>query len=142
MSSLVKRPGPSFFRLLVLFAIAVPAWAEVYTWKDDAGQQQYSDRPPETQDYRQWEPPENPNSDLQLPEPRERRPVVTDKGNERERSARANSGPTRQEKRCRRYEAELERINSQLRAGYREPKGNRLRAKRRRLQSKQFRQCM
>jgi len=98
--------------------------------------------PPESRDYQRWEPPENPNSDLQLPEPRAHSPVVSGNDDEDERSSNARSEKLRQDKQCREYEAELERINNQLRAGYREPKGNRLRAKRRRLRSREFNECM
>ena len=144
MSAMSYQRASIFFYSLILF-IAAPAWAEVYTWQDENGQQRFSDRPPETQDYQQWEPPDHPNSDLQLPEPRERSSVEPSKDDERENSTKTSSGESqqeKQEKRCRQYEAELERINNQLRAGYREPKGNRLRAKRRRLRSRQFRECM
>ena len=118
-----------------------PAWPEVYTWRDESGQKRYADQPPATQDYRRWEPPENPNSDLQLPEPREDWPNRSNSRDEEEGPSRAEREERRQEKRCREYEAELERINDELRAGYREPRGNRLRAQRRRLRSRQFNEC-
>lgn len=41
---------------------------------------------------------------------------------------------------CVKYQIALKKNQSQLRAGYREPKGNKLRAKRRKL-SKQLRDC-
>lgn len=47
----------------------------------------------------------------------------------------------RQERQCVRYRKQLERIEQQLDAGYREPKGNRLRQQRRELQSTLFREC-
>ena len=47
----------------------------------------------------------------------------------------------RQERQCVRYRKKLERIEQQLDAGYREPKGNRLRQQRRELQSTLFREC-
>jgi len=142
MPAISYRRASSFLYPLILLVIAVPAWAEVYTWQDETGQQRFSDRPPESRDYQRWEPPENPNSDLQLPEPRAHSPVVSGNDDEDERRSNARSEKLRQDKQCREYEAELERINNQLRAGYREPKGNRLRAKRRRLRSREFNECM
>lgn len=135
------RRAPSILCLFILFFITAPSRAQVYTWNDEAGQQRYSDRPPTTREYKRWEPPENPNSDLQLPEPREHWPDPSSGNDEEESRSSAQSERLRQERQCREYEAELERINNQLRAGYREPKGNRLRAKRRRLRSKEFNEC-
>jgi len=131
----------SFLYPLILFAMAAPAWAEVYTWQDETGQKRFSDQPPTTRDYERWEPPDNPNSDLQLPEPREDWPERSSGGDKEENRSSAALERERQEEKCRGYEAELERINNQLRAGYREPKGNRLRARRRRLRSKEFNEC-
>lgn len=47
----------------------------------------------------------------------------------------------RQQKQCARYQARLDRINRKLDAGYREPRGNELRAQRRELESQLFREC-
>lgn len=141
MPVILGRRAPSVLHPFILLVITATARAEVYTWQDETGQQQFSDRPPETRDYQRWEPPENPNSDLQLPEPRDDWPDLSNTDDEEDGGSHAREEKLRQEKRCREYEAELERINNQLRAGYREPKGNRLRAKRRRLRSKEFNEC-
>jgi len=126
---------------VILACAAVPAWSEVYSWQDESGRQRFSDRPPENRDYERWTPPENPNSDLQFPEPRPW-PDDTDEGGDESEKDAASSDESVQEEQCREYEEELERINNRLRAGYGEPEGNRLRARRRELRSKEFRECM
>lgn len=141
MQLMMGRRAPSVLHPFILLIITVPVRADVYTWQDENGQQQFSDRPPEAQDYQRWEPPDNPNSDLQLPEAQDNWPDLSDREDDEDGDSRAREQRLRQEKRCRGYEAELERINNQLRAGYREPKGNRLRARRRRLRSKEFNEC-
>ncbi|HVL01454.1 MAG TPA: hypothetical protein VM553_16670 [Dongiaceae bacterium] len=47
----------------------------------------------------------------------------------------------RQQKHCARLQVRLDRINRQLDAGYREPRGNELRRQRRELESQIFREC-
>ena len=127
--------------LVILTLAAVPAWPDIYSWQDASGRQRFSDRPPGNRDYERWTPPENPNSDLQFPEPRDW-PTERDEDDDeaREKSS-SEKRESRREARCREYEQELERVNNQLRAGYREPRGNRLRARRRELRSKEFWEC-
>lgn len=142
MPRIRRKPALCFLCSLILLPVTVPTQAEIYTWHDESGQQRFSDRPPEATDYQRWQPPENPNSDLQLPEPRDDWPDRSTREDEEESSSSAQSERRRQAERCREYEAELEHINNQLRAGYQEPKGNRLRAERRELRSRQFEECM
>ena len=47
----------------------------------------------------------------------------------------------RQRKRCERYQRELGKVEQALAAGYREPRGNRLRRRKRELESALFEQC-
>lgn len=124
--------------LLILAAPSAPA--QVYVWQDESGSQQFSDQPPQDKAYQRWEPPENPNSPLQLPEPRQR-PGATEQNDTESRDKTSARSPDPQEQRCRGYEKALERIDRQLRAGYREPRGNRLRARRRQLLADRFREC-
>jgi hypothetical protein len=42
--------------LLLALGLSAPAGAEVYQWRDDAGQLHFGDRPPATADYRLFEP--------------------------------------------------------------------------------------
>lgn len=42
--------------LLLALGLSAPAGAEVYQWRDDAGQLHFGDRPPATADYHLFEP--------------------------------------------------------------------------------------
>lgn len=41
--------------LLLAFGLSAPVGAEVYQWRDDAGQLHFGDRPPATADYQRFE---------------------------------------------------------------------------------------
>lgn len=60
---------------------------------------------------------------------------------QQKRQREVQQAAARQERQCTRYRNKLARIEQQLDAGYREPKGNRLRQQRRELQSTLFREC-
>ncbi|MDT8409397.1 MAG: hypothetical protein RQ741_07340, partial [Wenzhouxiangellaceae bacterium] len=55
--------------------------------------------------------------------------------------AKTRAGPD-MEKRCADYRARLDRVQDQLRAGYREPRGGQLRKQRRDLQTAYRRDCV
>ena len=136
------RPRLAVVLSLVLLTLAVmPARSEIYSWQDESGRQRFSDRPPGNRDYERWTPPENPNSDLQFPEPRDWPTEPDEDDDEAGEESSSETRESQREARCREYEQELKRINNQLRSGYSEPRGNRLRARRRELRSQEFREC-
>ncbi|MFC4258453.1 DUF4124 domain-containing protein [Marinobacter lacisalsi] len=118
--------------------------AGIYSWKDADGVVHFSDREPDNGGARQVEPavpvlvPMNENLEaaeaitetVRLPEPAN--------------GGRSSSGAERQKKkrRCDKYRRQLDNIQSQLRAGYSNAQGNRLRERRRSLSRKLSRECI
>lgn len=130
---------PSITLLIALTLMAAPAMAQVYSWEDKDGNTVFSDTPPENRQAQQVDPSENANPAIPLPEPRQRR--TRPAGN----TSRSSPSPSREEqaqqRRCERIDERLEKINTRLRRGYREPTGNRLRAQRRDLRKQRYREC-
>jgi hypothetical protein len=137
--------------LVLSFILAPVASAEVYTWMDSRGVAHFSDYPPG----------EIPHKQLQVP------PPVTVPMSENLRQGKRVSGirkdvegllaPSRPEgsgmtakekadaqleKTCVTYRSKLERIQSKLRAGYSNDRGNTLRRQRRTLSQKLSRECI
>ena len=132
-------------RILIAPALAVmaisPAHAEIYQWTDEEGVTHYTDQPREDGAEKEWARPDLTNSPMELPEPGtwepEREPEKDDRGDHQAARERLSE----QERDCRQYEKRLDRINEELGQGYREPRGNRLRAERRELRSTIFSEC-
>ncbi|WP_168011883.1 DUF4124 domain-containing protein [Halomonas salinarum] len=121
---------------LVLTVWAMVAQAQVYSWQDDQGQWHFADHAPvggaerraldDLPDLNTMRPPED--SPYQPPSPR----------SSAQRSQRSASG---QDARCDSLERRLEAVQRELRAGYQEPRGNRLRARRRQMSAAHRREC-
>jgi hypothetical protein len=137
--------------LVLSFFIASVAYAEVYTWIDSRGVAHFSDYPPG----------EIPHKQLQVQAP------VTVPMSENLRQGKRVSGIRKDvesllasgrpggsgitakekadaqlEKTCATYRSTLERIQSKLRAGYSNDRGNALRQQRRTLSQKLSRECI
>lgn len=135
--------------LLVLTAVAlflptILSAAEIYRWRDAQGRLHYGESIPDAAQYDQLDPATLPPVHA-VPAPDVSTPVSAQPvkqqsprtGKRNYRSAKENPAI----KRCRRYQQQLETIQAKLRAGYREPTGNRLRAKRRQVEQRQRDEC-
>ncbi|WP_458526080.1 DUF4124 domain-containing protein [Onishia taeanensis] len=126
----------------LLTGLALAGWvtaaqAQVYSWQDQEGQRHFADHPPagsaehrtldELPDLNNMQPP-GASPYRPLPSPR---PAT---GN----ATRAVEATT---SRCESLERRLEAIQEQLRAGYGEPRGNGLRARRRELNAAYRHEC-
>ncbi|MCH8499129.1 MAG: DUF4124 domain-containing protein [Marinobacter sp.] len=144
---------------LVLFAILTAMTSAgyasgVYTWIDEHGVRQFSDTPPETRTYRAI-PQENlapsrytPN----LERPRQQQSATRPQSRQQSATPQRQAGSTanqrraeqqrRQEQQCERYQARLRSIQAQLRSGYSNAQGNRLREERRQITERYNRECL
>lgn len=138
--------------LLCCLLSASPSFAGVYTWIDEQGVAHFSDHPPPQQPHRQVDirpvatVPMSENlkqgqrvseirDDVQNVLSRSDRPVKTSaKARARERAER--------EKTCAGYRRQLETIQSQLRSGYSNDRGNSLRQRRRVVSQKLSKECI
>lgn len=121
--------------------VATPVHGGIYTWTDEEGVTHYTDQP-RGEGAEEAAPGGLANSPMEMPEPgtwKPERDQEDDDGGAHE-AAREREEAV-QKRRCRRYEERLEWINEELGSGYREPRGNRLRADRRELRSKIFSEC-
>lgn len=134
----------SALRILIVPTVAIlaamPAHAEVYTWTDEDGITHYTDKPREDGAAEEWANPDLTNSPMEMPEPGTWEPEREEESSDDDQAA-VREQVSAQERRCRQYEARLDRINEELGRGYREPRGNKLRAKRRKLRSTMFSEC-
>ncbi|MFO7529365.1 MAG: DUF4124 domain-containing protein [Marinobacter sp.] len=135
--------------LLCLLA-TTPAHAEVYRWADANGAIHFSDKPPERLAH----------SELQLRSPvtvpmaenlRQSRKIsatldqvqtMLSSSDTPRQSRSTRQSEDKQAKTCDGYRKKLDRIQSQLRAGYNNDRGNSLREKRRRLSKAYSRECI
>jgi len=130
-----------YFCCVVLLAFAqVVMAAEIYRWRDAKGKLHYGELIPQDADYQRVDESSLPPlHTVPVPE-KTSQPAAKPHQSAVKKSSRKikeNSAI----KRCRRYQEQLETIQSKLRAGYREPQGNRLRAKRRQLEQRQREEC-
>ncbi|MGO1463027.1 MAG: DUF4124 domain-containing protein [Marinobacter sp.] len=137
---------------ILLCAFAFSAAAEIYTWTDANGVVHFTDSPP----------PDKPQKTVDVAAPvtlpmasniRQHKRVsgihrqvkgllASDrKGDARRTRSRAKAA-ARQKKTCANYRRQLDQIQSQLRVGYGNSKGNSLRGKRRRLSKALSRECI
>ncbi len=135
--------------LLCLLA-TTPAHAEVYRWTDANGAIHFSDKPPKHLPHRELEL-RNPVTVPMAENLRQSRNVSATRGevqtmlSSSETPQKSRSSRQREDKQakvCEGYQKKLDRIQSQLRAGYKNDRGNSLRQKRRRLSKAYSRECI
>lgn len=122
---------------LALAGWAVVAQAQVYSWQDKEGQRHFSDHPPAGgAEHRALDELPDLNT-MQPPGASPYRPLTSSRPSAGS-ATRAVDVPN---PRCESLERRLEAVQQQLRAGYGEPRGNRLRARRRELTAAYRREC-
>lgn len=125
---------------MVALLLVTPASAEIYQWTDAGGRVHFTDTKPV-----EAPPGLTIRESVEVPvvqtrsagQFRYRHKAATDGGRARKKHA----VDQQRAQQCRRVQESLERVQAQLRAGYREPRGNRLRAKRRGLRDRYARSC-
>lgn len=122
---------------LALSGWALAAQAQLYSWQDDAGQWHFADAPPPGGAERRSldELPEL--NTMRPPEASPYRPLSSPPSS----AGRAADLAEAPSPRCDTLERRLEAVQQQLRAGYGEPRGNWLRARRRELTAAYRREC-
>jgi len=131
---------------ILLFASLIPATlvAEIYKWQDEKGRVHYGERPPadhaEAREISAALPPIHEIPAATAPKAAER-PSLQTKADDRRETLAAERALERQTQRCEKYADQLADIQRKLRAGYREPRGNKLRERRRLLEQKQHDEC-
>lgn len=144
---------PWILATLTLFMLgSCPAHADVYTWIDSRGIAHFSDYPPGKLPHRRLEI--EPPATVPMAENLRRGKRITGIREEVEgllsapdrasnsRERRQAKALAKQEKACGQYRNKLDRIQSRLRAGYSNDKGNALRRQRRSLSQKLSRECI
>lgn len=132
--------------LLLLAGAAIGAAAQIYEWVDAEGNRHFSDsKPAEGIEYRirgedegrlsTYRSTIRPSAPARRPA---RRPATP---RTRTEPATESSEDLLQAQRCQWYLDRMDRIQAQLRAGYREPRGNTLRRERQEISTKYFREC-
>ncbi|MEC7816762.1 MAG: DUF4124 domain-containing protein [Pseudomonadota bacterium] len=134
---------------LLAVLLSAPAHAEVYRWIDDKGSVHFSDTPPQAIRHRTLDiqaPVTVPMNDniRQSEKVRQNRNAVsamlTPESSDR---FGANAKQSRaQQAACVKLQKQLDRVQSQLRSGYSNDRGNSLRQKRRTLSQRHSRECM
>ncbi|MDI4638105.1 MULTISPECIES: DUF4124 domain-containing protein [Halomonadaceae] len=125
---------------LVLAGWAVAAQAEIYSWQDETGQWHFADHSPEGGGGEPRTPDELSDiNSMRPPGASPYRPLPSARSSRSSGNVQRNASGSNP--RCNRLEQRLESIQQQLRAGYEEPRGNRLRAARRELTAAYRREC-
>lgn len=135
-----------FVSLLLSAMLCLPAAAQVYEWIDEQGNRHFSDQEPEGVEFRiLGDPAENLSSYAPSPirTPRAGSRASGESAPKSGKTRRSSGIESRQELEliCADYLRRIDVIQSQLRAGYREPRGNSLRARRSALQAAYRRDC-
>ena len=135
-----------------LLIFASPATAGIYTWTDASGVVHFTDTPPPDKNHRPVEvaaPVTVPMADnlgqhRRVSEIREQvqSMLVSDRKRDSTRSKSKAKAAEKQEKTCTSYRRKLAQVQSQLRSGYGNSKGNNLRRKRRKLSQSLSRECI
>ena len=116
------------------------AQAAVYEWVDDAGRKQFSDEPPNNGlPYKRRyidTPPVHVVPATPVPKPRQSPANARSTAHVIKKTPRSQGGV-----RCKRYEAEIKRIEKRMRNGYRGDEGNRLKRSRRYYSDKYYKEC-
>lgn len=133
---------------LLVFGLActlVQASQPLYRWTDAQGVVQFSDVAPAQGAFDVIQPSPPALTPLppppKLPKTSSSRPTQAEKRRAEQIDRQLAREQRQLKKRCRDWQRELEHIQQQLRAGYREPKGNRLRARRRMLSDWIYEDC-
>lgn len=140
---------PGIMAVAFLVCVFSPlAVSGVYTWTDESGAVHYSDSPPAGQTHQSVEVakpvivPGVESSGNAGSQGRSQSPsLVNDKAEALRIEAKAETA-AQQKKVCVGYRQKLARVQSQLRAGYGNKKGNSLRRKRRKLNRLLGRECI
>ncbi|MBD3655969.1 MAG: DUF4124 domain-containing protein [Marinobacter sp.] len=134
---------------LLCVLLTTPAAAEIYRWKDASGVIHFSDIPPRHEHHSRVQVPDPvtiPMSDTvrQSENVRQSRRAVGKllQPERKNRYAQADKTAAAQAARCEKHRQQLDRIQSQLRAGYSNDRGNRLRERRRNLSQRYSRECV
>jgi hypothetical protein len=139
--------------LLFLLSFTPTANAEIYTWVDSKGVSHFTDRKPERREPELLEVGQPSLLPMRENITRGKRVTTIHQQVVRSLEASSTGRPTRTEKqkareqqhkkaRCNGYRKKLGRIQRQLRAGYSNSKGNRLRQQRRDFSEKLSRECL
>ncbi len=136
-------PG-RLFSLWITLALTSVCHAEIYTWTDASGNQHFSDTPPDQPAKSVELGPisivpmnENIQQGARISELRE---SFDERPTQRNPSERRDS--ERIKRQCEQYRNTLDKIQQQLRAGYSNDRGNRLRRKRREMSQRLARECL
>lgn len=131
---------PRIAALLFCSLMTVPAHAEVYRWTDANGSIHFSDTPPSAQEHSRItvrEPVTVPMSAniLQSEKVRQSQRAIERmlEPENKQRFAQAEKANESRTAQCEKYQQQLELIQSKLRAGYSNDRGNSLRQKRRKV---------
>ncbi|WP_192034980.1 DUF4124 domain-containing protein [Halomonas sp. YLGW01] len=129
---------------LAVWTLAVEA--QVYSWQDEEGRWHFADAPPAAQepadDTERRSVDDLPTlNTMQPPQASPYRQPATPPSSGRASHSLSGSREAAPDPRCQRLEERLESVQQALRAGYREPRGNRLRARRRALTDAYRREC-
>jgi hypothetical protein len=130
--------------LLLWLVASAPARGQIYEWIDADGKRHFSDRKPVGFEFRILDESEDRLTTYRpapVPPPAADRDARSSPHGSRARREPAGSRRDRREAICRDYLDRLEAVQDQLRAGYDEPRGNRLRATRRELRRAYRRTC-
>lgn len=118
--------------------------AQIYEWYDEDGQRHFSDQEPVGVAFRVIGIGDESRLSTYTPDRIERgqTPDARQPGRPQGREARADDTAAAElAETCTEYLERLEAVQDQLRAGYSEPRGNRLRARRQALQTAYRRDC-
>ncbi|WP_097458985.1 DUF4124 domain-containing protein [Mangrovitalea sediminis] len=135
------------FALCAFALLCQTAQARIYKWVDQSGLVHYSDEAPPSAKAKVLTPPALPDINVITSSGQLRHAPKSSEGTaQRARAQRRSSASVQKHRamlirRCAHYRHEIEVIEARLRAGYREPQGNRLHAKVRALESARFREC-
>lgn len=117
--------------VFLLAIISINSQAKLYKWVDEQGQTHFSDLPPF-----------NSEAKIEtLPAPEVGNQILAPEKIEFYRAPKKTARKRKTKRRnCNKYAVRIDKVQQQLRRGYKEPRGNKLRARRREL-SEQLRQC-
>jgi hypothetical protein len=127
---------PCCFSILVFFFLVGSGWADsVYQWVDEKGRLHFSDQKPAGQSAEPVKPLQlNRAKPVTAAEPYRASPPGLKPSKRATKKSSFNSD-------CQKLQVKLQRVENKLRSGYKEPKGNKLRAQRRELVSAQRKAC-
>lgn len=122
--------------VILMITLSQTAFAEssIYQWRDASGQIQFGDRPPHPEQAESVSTAQMRAINSQAPPPD--MPSMLSR-----QTSKAPSRKRQRSSRCDSYRRGLAMVEDKLRAGYREPQGNRLRERRRELSGKLWREC-